>query len=181
MKRKILFAVALISGMVVLFSTMVSWTKRPGMTDTREIRQSVIKSLHILEKSGYTFIQKSHFHCASCHHNTLTSMAADIAWQKGIALNDSFALQRVEAMVHTIRDGYNSNIIDDFIPAKFAGPYILFGLHAEHYAPSVYTDLVVEYLMNQARPDGTFQSESGRIPLETGEIHLTAMTIRSIV
>ena len=43
-----------------------------------------------------------------------------------------------------------------------------------------YTDLGIDYLMSQARADGSFLTQSGRIPLESGDIHLAAMAIRSI-
>jgi hypothetical protein len=44
----------------------------------------------------------------------------------------------------------------------------------------MYTDLSVDYMMSQAKTDGSFLAESGRIPLQTGDMHLTAMTIRAI-
>ncbi|HLZ89703.1 MAG TPA: prenyltransferase/squalene oxidase repeat-containing protein, partial [Puia sp.] len=43
-----------------------------------------------------------------------------------------------------------------------------------------YTDIAVDYLLDQQRPDGTFKAEGGRPPHETGEAHLAAMCIYAI-
>ena len=107
-------------------------------------------------------------------------MAAGIARQKGFALIDSFTVDRIDAMERTIRFGTNPDHINEFVTANFISPYLLFGLSAEKYPPNLYTDVTVNYLISQARPDGGFLTESGRPPLETGEIHLAAMSIHAI-
>jgi hypothetical protein len=66
------------------------------------------------------------------------------------------------------------------VPANFISPYILMGLAAEHYAPSAYTDIAVDLMAGQAKQDGSFLTESGRAPLETGDIHLAATSIRAL-
>jgi hypothetical protein len=76
--------------------------------------------------------------------------------------------------------GGNPNLISEFLSVNFGAPYILLGLHAENYPPSFYTDISVDYLLTQAKPDGSFLAESGRPPLETGDVHLTALAIRAI-
>ena len=53
-------------------------------------------------------------------------------------------------------------------------------MDAEKYPANMYTDVSVDFMMAQAKLDGSFLAESGRAPLETGDIHLTAMAIRSI-
>ena len=72
------------------------------------------------------------------------------------------------------------NQVGSFLTVNFAAPYFLLGSAAEKYAPSVYTDISVDYLMSQATQDGSFLAESGRAPLECGDIHLTATAIRAI-
>jgi hypothetical protein len=170
----------LLSGAVVLLSTLAGWMNRPPLADPKEVERSAAKGLLLLQKSGYTFINRNKVHCVSCHHNTLTSMAAELAKQKGLPVIDSLASQRIAASEASLAGAQNPNLINEFLPVNFGAPYILLGLHAEHYPPSFYTDISVDYLLTQSKPDGSFLAESGRPPLETGDIHLTALAIRAI-
>jgi len=107
-------------------------------------------------------------------------MAVEVGAQKGIAPIDSFARHRTKCMEEILRYAWNENSQAQMITAKFIGPYILQGLAAEKYPPSIYTDIAVEQLLNQSRPDGSFKTEAMRVPFESGEIHLAAMSIRAI-
>jgi hypothetical protein len=107
-------------------------------------------------------------------------MAAAIARQKDIPVIDSFTRHRIEATEQTLTHFCNPNLINEFLTVNFAAPYFLLALHADGYAPNFTTDLAVDYLMSQATADGRFLAETGRIPLESGDIHLTAMAIRAI-
>jgi len=180
----------LLSCGVVLLSTLAGWMNKPPVADPKSggpqpadpaaIARSASKGLLLLEKSGYTFINRNKVHCVSCHHNTMTSMSAELAKQKGLPVIDSLAEQRITASEATLRFAQNPNLISEFLPVNFGAPYILLGLHAENYPASFYTDIAVDYLITQAKPDGSFLAESGRPPLETGDIHLTAVVIRAI-
>lgn len=165
---------------VLLSGTLTGWMDRNPPTDLAVVEKAAMKSLFILQKSSYLFTIKSREKCASCHHTTLTSMAAEIARRKALPVIDSFSEKRVSVMESTLQHAWDDNLVTDFITAKFIGPYILLGLYAEKYQPSVYTDVAVDLLLNQARPDGSFQAEAFRVPLESGEFHLTAMAIRAI-
>jgi hypothetical protein len=203
MRTKIIPVLFLTAATVVLAATAVSWMK-PGdepsasagksaeTIDTRsfaasgdepsaaDIRLSVSKSLSILQTSGYKFTNRAKLHCASCHHNTMTSMLEEKSKLKGLAFVDSFKTQRIESMVGDIRFACNINQPDDFVPAKFIAPYVLLGLAAEKYQPDPYTDIAVDYLINQQKPDGTFGAEFGRPPLESGEMHLASLCVHAI-
>ncbi|HLK31166.1 MAG TPA: prenyltransferase/squalene oxidase repeat-containing protein [Puia sp.] len=181
MKSKIYFMVGLIAATVVFSTFLMSWSHKPEQVNISDIEKSTSKSLMLLQKSSYVFTNRNLFKCASCHHNTLTSMATEIAKQKGITILDSFTTHRIKAMERTLTDFNNPNLMNDFtVTANFIVPYILLGLNAEKYEPSFSTDITVDYLISQARPDGGFLTESGRPPLETGEAHLAAMSIRAI-
>ncbi|HXB33765.1 MAG TPA: prenyltransferase/squalene oxidase repeat-containing protein [Puia sp.] len=172
--------VLLLSSIIILLSALAGWMNRPPLADPKVVERSAAKGLLLLQKSGYTFINRNKVHCVSCHHNTLTSMAAELAKQKGLRVVDSLAVQRTKSMEYSLGLGANPNLINEFLPVNFATPYILLGLNAENYPPSFITDISVDYLITQAKPDGSFLAESGRPPLETGDIHLTALAIRAI-
>ena len=178
MKKKIPLTIVILSGSIFLLSAFTGAMKKPPHVSNAEIEQSAGKAFSILQKSGDLFILRGKG-CASCHHNTLTSMVAEIAKQKGIPVVDSFTTRRVKAMELVI-SLENPNLIDQFIGANFILPYTLLGLGAEKYRPNIYTDISVDYLISQQKPDGSFLTESGRVPLETGEIHLASMAIRAI-
>lgn len=180
MKYKILSTIVVLSCSIFLLSTLAGWMNKPIAIDANTIRQSVTKSLLLLQKSGHVFTDNSRLKCASCHHNTLTAMATEIGRQKGIAVVDSLSTSNKASMKFTLFLACNPNKTNDFLPANFAIPYILLGLSAEKYPPDIYTDISIDYIMSQAKPDGSFLAESGRVPLESGDIHLTAMAIRCI-
>ena len=179
-KIKILSAISIITSFILLCSMLTGWVSKPAPVDADVVKQAATKSLMILQKSAYVFTNNNMLKCASCHHNTLTAMAEGIARQKGVPVIDSLATKNIEAMEGDLVAICNPNHINQFIAANFITPYVLLGLHAEKYPPNLYTDIAVDNMMGQAKPDGSFLAESGRAPLETGDIHLTAMAIRSI-
>ena len=177
---KILSAISIITSAVFLCSMLTGWVTKPLPVDAEVVKQAATKSLMLLQKSAYIFTNNSSFKCASCHHNTLTAMATGIARKKGVQIVDSFATKNIAAMEGDLVAICNPNHINQFIAANFITPYVLLGLDAEKYPANLYTDIAVDNMMGQAKGDGSFLAESGRVPLETGDIHLTAMAIRSI-
>ena len=135
MKVKIFSTISILSFSIFLLSTLTGWMNRPAPPDGQAIQQSVTKSLLLLQKSGYTFINNAPHNCASCHHNTLTAMTAEIAVQKGIPVVDSFSAYEATAMKFTLAGICNPNMIDQFVAANFISPYVLLGLYAAKYPP----------------------------------------------
>ena len=179
-KLKILSAISIITSVVFLCSMLTGWVNKPLPIDADVIKQAATKSLMLLQKSAYVFTNNNPRKCASCHHNTLTAMAEEIAGKKGIQIIDTFSAKNIAAMESDLITVCNPNQINQFITANFIIPYVLLGLDAKKYPANLYTDIAVDYIMGQAKPDGSFLAESGRAPLECGDIHLTAMAIRSI-
>lgn len=180
MKHKIFSVTTIVCCSIFCLSTLTGWMNKPIKVDPADIKDAVTKSLLLLEQSSYLFINNNRVKCVSCHHNTITSMAAEIARQKGIPTVDSFTNHRVQAMAFTLKNVCNPNLQSQFIPANIIAPYVLMGLKAENYPPDFTTDMSVDYLMSQAKPDGSFLTESGRPPIETGEIHYAAIIIHAI-
>ncbi len=194
MRTRITPVLLLTIAIVVLATMAIGWmqpdTGTPGVTGAAnasgdlsspaDIRLSVGKSLSLLQTSGYKFTARAKMHCASCHHNTLTAMLEEKSKLKGISFIDTFKTQRIQAMAGDIRFVCNVNQPDLLVPAKFIAPYVLLGLAAERYQPEPYTDIAVDYIMGQQKPDGSFGAEYGRSPLEGGEMHLAALCVRAI-
>jgi hypothetical protein len=180
MKTRSLITISTLVAFITLINLILSWKEIPVSVDPSDVRKSVSKSFLLLEKTGYLFTERNRFKCAGCHHTTLTSMVAESAREKGIPVIDSFSDHRISAMVRNLQLAGNPNIIDQFLVINFNAPYTLLGLYAEKYPPGLYTDISVDYTMSQAKADGSFLAESGRVPLQSGDIHCTAFSIRAI-
>jgi hypothetical protein len=180
MRRKIFYTLGSILSCIFLLNILVGWMDKPSSLNPADIEKATTKSLLLLQKSGYKFINANRAKCAGCHHNTMTAMVAGLARQKGIPVIDSFTLHRITALENNIINVCNPNYNNEFVAANFIAPYTLLGLYAEKYPPNLYTDIAVDLMIGQARPDGAFLTEGARVPLESGEIHLASMAIRAI-
>jgi hypothetical protein len=108
-------------------------------------------------------------------------MVAEMARDKGIPVIDSFTIHRVTALESSLPITSNPNYIDASSGvANFITPYLLLGLYAEKYPANLNTDIAFDFLISQAKHDGAFLAEAIRVPLESGDIHLTSMAIRAI-
>jgi hypothetical protein len=158
----------------------IGWTKKDPGPLAADIRQAIIKSIPLLQNSGHKFIARNKNHCSSCHNNILTALVEEKSRLKGIEVADSFRTERRFYTALNLRSVCDINNPDNFIAAKFIIPYTLIGLKADNYPPDSHTDIVVDYMIGQQRPDGSFHAEAGRPPHETGEAHLAALAIRAI-
>ncbi|HEY4336715.1 MAG TPA: prenyltransferase/squalene oxidase repeat-containing protein [Puia sp.] len=181
MAFKKILTLALLIGWVATSALLISWTRTTDPNPlTADIKKAVSKSLPLLQKSGHKFIMTSRDHCVSCHSNLLTSVLEEKMIQKGLPAADEFLPERRQTAARDLTVVTNINTPDNFISAKFIEPYLLMGFHADKGQPNPYTDIAVDYLLDQQRPDGTFKVEGGRPPHETGEAHLAAFCIHAI-
>lgn len=180
MNRNILSAIIIICSSCIVFTTLVSWKSNslPPESNIAAIQSSVERGFALLQTSSSIMITKSR--CASCHHTTMTAMVAGVMAKKGLAAADTSAMMRQMAMVGTLDFIGNPNLNNQFVSAKFLAPYVLLGLDAQKYPGDFTTDIALEYVISQALPNGSFQAEYARVPLECGDIHLTAISIRAI-
>src|ERR1700693_1159686 len=137
MKVKILSTSFILLSSIFLLSLLAGWMNKPVSVDTKTIRRSVTKSMLLLQKSAYVFTNNNKLKCASCHNNTLTAMATEIARQKDIPVVDSLSARNIAAMKYTLALACNPNKINEFLTANFVIPYILVGLSAEKYPADI--------------------------------------------
>ena len=128
MKFKTLSVAFILSCSVFLLTVLTGWKNKRPAINTKIIRESAVKSMNLLQKSAYVFTNNAKFKCASCHHNTLTAMATELAKLKGIPVVDSLEKSNVATMEYTIKNALNPNLVNDFLPVNFASPYILAGI-----------------------------------------------------
>ncbi|PWT98196.1 MAG: hypothetical protein C5B52_12565 [Bacteroidetes bacterium] len=178
MKRKLFIVSTAIVSCVALFVILTSTREDPKLVSSDAIKSAAAKSLYVIQMSASKFARIEG--CASCHNNTLTSMAVGKGIEKGIPDIDSLKQARVMIQKMTMKFGADNNLVKGFINAKFVPAYVLLGLAAEKYPADFVTDIGVEYLLNCAEKDGSYKAENFRPPMEYGDIHLAALSIRAI-
>lgn len=178
MKTRISLTMLVILISIFSLTALTGWKKDIPKTNTAMIEASVTKSFAVLQTSGAIFIRNAK--CGSCHHAAITSMIAEKLRIKNVNNIDTTAAMRTDAMNSTLYFVGNPNFIYQFVAAKFLPAYLLMGLYAEKLPANYNTDFAVDYLISQALPDGSFKAEYSRVPLEMGDVHLTATAIRAI-
>jgi len=166
-----------LSALITLAAITLSWD-HPVPTREAQVKESVTRSLTLLQNSSLVFMRKGG--CLSCHHEMFTSMACQVADKKGLHFDAHYRTQRVH-MLDSLRKEYAPSY-NTFggEPLGLGIPYFLLNLHAEKFPPSPITDGIVDYLINIARPDGSFIPETARPPFSSGIFHPTAVSIHSI-
>lgn len=182
MRTKHFYTIAILFLSLTSATMVIGWTNPTGHPDpySADIKAAVAKALPLLQFSGHKFVQRSPSHCVSCHNNLLTGILEEKMMQKGLPVTDSFRTERITTTTLGLRFVCNLNTPNDFVTAKFISAYALVGLGADACQPNPYTDIAVDYILGQQRPDGSFRAESGRPPHGTGEAHLEAFCIRGI-
>ncbi len=178
MKSRLKQAIILLFTVIIIGIISIGWTYKTSTVPNEIIREAVAKSIPVLQLSCNAFIEKKH--CSSCHHGTLTSMLVELAKQKGVPVEDSFATNRQMAYDGTIEAICNPNIIRHFINVKLIAPYMLLGMAAEKIAPDFKTDLAIAFIMSEANPDGSFPGEFLRAPMEVGQVYATVFNLRAL-
>ena len=161
---------------------LVSWKDHPGdPKNSKEalIRKAVHDNLILLQESSCIFMKNSK--CVSCHHEIIPAIAIEKALQKNMHFNDSFRVQRVYYMNYLLQhDAPRNHSIAGTGAIMLGDAYLLMGMHTEKIPPSPYSDGLVNYLIDRARPDGSFIPEIGRPPFSAGVFHTNAMVIYAI-
>ncbi len=169
--------------------TAMQWALRRGNTaivaslqkaGAAVAKPPVERSLALLQKSGDQFVRVSG--CTSCHHQSLTQMANDLARKRGIAVNEKIAKQQVEAVIATFQPARELMLqgTDRLPDPPISLGYALLGLHAEGY-PADETTAAMAYLIStKQRADGSFPSMPARPPIESSDVTATALGLRAI-
>ncbi len=142
-------------------------------------REAIARSLPLLQKSDAIFLQKSG--CVSCHNNTLTAMAIAAVRKRGFPVDEQIAgnqVKKIAAYIETWRERALQGV---GIPGDSdTVGYILLGLAAEKHAPDQATDAMARFVKGQQFPDGVWRVFAHRPPIESSDIQVTAVSLRSL-
>ena len=143
------------------------------------VRAALERSLPLLQRTDTTFMQKAS--CVSCHHNALTAITVSTARKNGFSVNDQIARNQKKAIGAFI-EMWRERVLQGVGIGGETGTvsYILTGLAAENYPPDAATDAMARYLQSQQWPDGRWRQFSHRPPIMSGDIQVTATSLRSL-
>ena len=143
------------------------------------VRAAFERTIPLLQRIDGAFMQKAG--CVSCHHNSLTAMTVAIARKNGLPVDEQIARNQVKAIASYVETWRERALQGVGIPGEAATMgAILTGLAAENYPPDAATDAFVRFLQSQQYPDGRWRVFSHRPPMESSDISVTAITLRSL-
>ena len=142
-------------------------------------REAITRILPLLQKSDSIFLKKSG--CVSCHNNTLTAMSVAAIRKRGLPVDEQTAasqLKKIGAFIESWRERALQGV---GIPGDSdTVSYILLGLAAENYPPDIATDAMARFVKGQQFPNGVWRVFAHRPPIESSEIQVTAVSMRSL-
>jgi ankyrin repeat protein len=143
------------------------------------IRAAIERSLPLLQDVGVAFVKQSG--CASCHHNSIVSMAVAAARTNGYAVNEATARQQ-SSLIGAYLESWRDRTIQNMFIAGQADTisYLLLGLAADNYPPDAATDAQAIWLKRRQTPDGHWVVTAVRPPIESSDIEVTAVSIRAL-
>ncbi len=156
-------------------ASVVQESPRPVFAQA-DMATSVRRSLTLLEKS--TTMAGANGGCASCHHHNITDIAAMVAREKGIAIDEKAAADRRQ--LTRARIFSPANFFERFEAGGFPDVeiYALSALSASGQEPDRNTDAVIASLVARQRADGSWSTGGvARPPIEDGDIFRTALAI----
>ena len=142
-------------------------------------REAIARSVPLMQKSDSIFLKKAG--CVSCHNNTLTSMTIAAVRKSGLPVDENLAsnqVKRIAAFLETWRERALQGV---GIPGDSdTVGYILLGLSAGNHPPDEATDAMARFLKGQQYPDGGWRMFAHRPPIESSDIEVTAVSLRSL-
>jgi hypothetical protein len=143
------------------------------------IRGAVERSLPLLQDAGVAFVKQTG--CASCHHNSVVSMAVAAARTNGFAVNEATAKTQ-SSLIGSYLESWRDRALQNIPIAGAADTmsYLLLGLAADSYPPDPGTDAQAIWLKRKQMPDGHWPVQTIRPPIESYDIEVTAVAMRAL-
>jgi hypothetical protein len=132
-----------------------------------------------MQKSDSIFLKKSG--CVSCHNNTLTAMTVATVRKSGLPVDEQIATNQVKKIAAFLETWRERALQGVGIPGDSdTVSYILLGLAAEKHPSDEATDAMARFVKGQQYPDGGWRIFAHRPPIESSDIEVTAVSLRSL-
>jgi hypothetical protein len=117
----------------------------------------------------------------SCHNNTLTVLTTGAVRKSGLPVDERIASNQVKKIAAYIETWRERALQGVGIPGDSdTVSYILLGLAAGNHAPDEATDAMARFVKGQQYPDGGWRVFAHRPPIESSDIQVTAVSLRSL-
>jgi ankyrin repeat protein len=151
----------------------------PASRSGHTVRAAVQLSVPLLQKTDETFLRKSG--CVSCHNDSLTAMTVALARKHGFGVDETMARNHLARMGPFLESWRETVLRGAGIPGQQdTVSYILLGLEAARYQPDATTEAMAHYLKARQLPDGHWRVVANRPPIESSDIQVTAVSMRSL-
>jgi len=149
------------------------------------IRKAVEDSLPLLQRADLNFARNAS--CTSCHNNSMEAMAAGLARERGLHIDEEIAaaqlrfnVQELEVSRDRMHQGYLFKVGDNF--TDFVLGYQLVGLHAHNYQPDLNTDAAAMLIQSRQKSNGEwpYPHADTRPPICLDYIAQTALSMRAL-
>jgi hypothetical protein len=169
------------TGLRPTLESVISRTKPVGATTSTPgaIRAAVERSLPLLQRVDIPFIQKTG--CVSCHHNSLVSMAVTSARRNGFRVDENIVSEQKRIIAAYLESWRERTLQNMFIAGQADTiSYLMFGLGEAGQAPDPATDAQAMWIKRRQLPDGHWPVNTIRPPIESNDIEVTVLSLRTL-
>ena len=150
---------------------------KPGPSTTA--RGAIEKSLPLLQRADEAFLDRAG--CVSCHNNSLTAMTLTYARPAGVRVDERIARAQLQKIAAYMQENRERALENAGIPGGIdTVSYIMLGMAVEQYPGDATTEAWARYVKNNQSPDGRWQCQALRPPLESSDFQTTAASIRAV-
>jgi hypothetical protein len=156
-----------------------SGAPEPRSVPAASIRDALARSVPLLQRNDVLSMKKSG--CVSCHNNTLTAVTVSAVRTSGLRIDEDTARSQLKA-IGGYAESWRERILQGMgIPGDIDTlSYILVGLAAERYPADDATAAMARFIKDHQLPDGHWAIFAHRPPLESSDIEVTALSMRSL-
>jgi hypothetical protein len=119
--------------------------------------------------------------CVSCHHNAQTAETVALARSRRLPVDEAIAAAQREKIAAYLDDWRERVLVGQAIGGEVdtISP-ILNALAAERRAPDAATDAMARFVRLQQTPTGYWRVTAHRPPIESGDVQITAASLRAL-
>ena len=146
---------------------------------SKAVRQSVVKALPLLARTGPTTFKKSG--CVSCHNQSLPAVAMAMARERGLTVEEEAVREILRTSVAAFGlDAETRLQMGEVLGRTITIGYALLGLAAENHRPDKATDSMALWTARTQFADGSWHDSDHRPPMEYSRFTATALGLRSL-
>jgi ankyrin repeat protein len=151
----------------------------PAASPARSAREAVTRALPLLQRTDAAFLEKSG--CVSCHHDSLTAHTVKQARAASLPVDETQAAAHARRLPPFL-DSWRDSALHGFgIPgAQDTVGYVVWGAAGAGIQSDAATDAMLYYLKGLQLRDGRWRVQTMRPPIESSDIEVTALAMRSL-